>query len=209
MAGSTSLAPLQRVPGRRAVRAALIWLISLASYSPADPVWFFNTGSELPPANFAGRVGAFLAELSYQLLGYAAYLAPVDRRRHRLALFLVPHARRGLHEAFGAALLFGCIASFLSLAFGALDVAGKEFRAGGYIGAALSSVLCRVPEPHRLDHPDPDAALPGDHPVDAVLVRPAVRRARARWPRPLGGAARRRSRRGATRSSARSSARKC
>ena len=29
----------------------------------------------LPPANFAGRVGAFIAELSYQLLGYAAYLS--------------------------------------------------------------------------------------------------------------------------------------
>ena len=33
---------------------ALIWLISLASYSASDPVWFFNTGSKVPPANFAG-----------------------------------------------------------------------------------------------------------------------------------------------------------
>ena len=56
---------------------ALIWLIALASYSPSDPVWFFNTGADLPPANFAGRVGAFLAELSFQLLGYAAYLMPL------------------------------------------------------------------------------------------------------------------------------------
>ena len=57
--------------------AALIWLISLASYSASDPVWFFNTGSELAPANFAGRVGAFLAELSFQLLGYSAFLGPL------------------------------------------------------------------------------------------------------------------------------------
>ena len=57
--------------------SALIWLISLASYSASDPVWFFNTGSELPPANFAGRVGAFIGELSYQMLGYAAYLIPL------------------------------------------------------------------------------------------------------------------------------------
>ena len=42
---------------------ALIWLISLASYSASDPVWFFNTGSRLPPVNFAGRIGAFIAEL--------------------------------------------------------------------------------------------------------------------------------------------------
>ena len=63
---------------------ALIWLISLASYSPSDPVWFFNTGSRLPPANFAGRIGAFmpsvLAEISFvthrqegQLLKGSAY----------------------------------------------------------------------------------------------------------------------------------------
>jgi len=56
---------------------ALIWFVALATYSPADPVWFFNTGSGIAPANFAGRVGAFAAELSYQLLGYGAYLVPL------------------------------------------------------------------------------------------------------------------------------------
>ena len=43
---------------------------------PSDPVWFFSTGPRAAPANFAGRVGAFLAELSFQLVGYAAYLVP-------------------------------------------------------------------------------------------------------------------------------------
>ena len=56
--------------------AALIWIISLASYEPSDPVWFFSTGAHAAPANFAGRVGAFLAELSFQLFGYASYLIP-------------------------------------------------------------------------------------------------------------------------------------
>ena len=37
---------------------ALIWLIALVSYSAHDPVWFFNTGSDLPPANFAGRMAS-------------------------------------------------------------------------------------------------------------------------------------------------------
>lgn len=41
--------------------AALIWIISLASYEPSDPVWFFSAGAHGAPANFAGRVGAFLA----------------------------------------------------------------------------------------------------------------------------------------------------
>ena len=55
---------------------ALIWLISLVTHGPTDPVWFFTTGASHPPANFVGRVGAFLSELSFQLLGYAAYLIP-------------------------------------------------------------------------------------------------------------------------------------
>jgi len=41
-----------------------------------DPVWFFSSGAHTAPVNFAGRVGAFLAELSFQLFGYASYLIP-------------------------------------------------------------------------------------------------------------------------------------
>jgi hypothetical protein len=40
---------------------ALIWLIALATYDAADPVWYFTTGASQAPANFVGRVGAFLA----------------------------------------------------------------------------------------------------------------------------------------------------
>ena len=56
--------------------AAIIWIIALVSYEPADPVWFFSTGGHADPVNFAGRIGAFLAELSFQLFGYASYLIP-------------------------------------------------------------------------------------------------------------------------------------
>ena len=55
---------------------ALLLMISLVSYEPTDPVWFFSTGAHATPVNFAGRVGAFLAELSFQLFGYASYLIP-------------------------------------------------------------------------------------------------------------------------------------
>ena len=53
---------------------ALIWLIALVSYEPSDPAWFFTTDAGQPPANFVGRVGAFLAELSFQLFGYCCGL---------------------------------------------------------------------------------------------------------------------------------------
>ena len=55
---------------------SLIWIVALATYLPSDPVWFFSTGIDEVPSNFAGRVGAFLAELSFQLAGYAAYMLP-------------------------------------------------------------------------------------------------------------------------------------
>jgi DNA segregation ATPase FtsK/SpoIIIE, S-DNA-T family len=120
---------------------ALMWLISLASYSASDPVWFFNTGSDLPPANFAGRVGAFIAELSYQLLGYAAYLGPLVLVVTGWHYFWCRTMDAAYTKVLGAALLFGCISSFLSLTFGTLDVAGKEFRAGGYAGDRLAAAL--------------------------------------------------------------------
>ena len=41
---------------------------------------------------------------------------------------------------------------------------GKPFRAGGYVGEWLAGAAVRLSEPHRLDHRDPDADLPGDHP---------------------------------------------
>jgi S-DNA-T family DNA segregation ATPase FtsK/SpoIIIE len=121
--------------------AALIWLISLASYSAADPVWFFNTGSEQAPTNFAGRIGAFLGELSYQMLGYAAFLIPLVVVVIGWHYFWCRTMDAAYTKLMGAVLLFGCTSSFLSLAFGALDVGGKEFRAGGYIGDRLAAFL--------------------------------------------------------------------
>ena len=37
---------------------ALIWLISLVTYEPTDPVWFFTTTVPHPPANFVGHAAA-------------------------------------------------------------------------------------------------------------------------------------------------------
>ncbi len=120
---------------------SLLWLIALASYSASDPVWFFHTGSDAPPVNFVGRVGAFAAELSYQILGYAAYLIPLVLIVTGWHYFWCRVLDAAYTKAFGAALLFGCVSAFLSLAFGSLDVSGREFRAGGYLGDWLAAGL--------------------------------------------------------------------
>ena len=76
--GSALSRRLSEVVGVGLFAVALIWLVALASYDPGDPAWFFSTGAtHETPVNFAGRVGAFMAELSFQLLGYAAFFLPV------------------------------------------------------------------------------------------------------------------------------------
>jgi S-DNA-T family DNA segregation ATPase FtsK/SpoIIIE len=120
---------------------SLIWLISLASYSASDPVWFFNTGGDAPPVNFAGRIGAFVGELSYQLLGYSAYLLPIVMVVIGWHYFWCRVLDAAYTKLVGALLLFGSISAFLSLAFGTLDVSGKEFKAGGYLGQWLAASL--------------------------------------------------------------------
>ena len=71
--------------------------------------------------------------------------------------------------------------AFLSLAFGTLDVSGKAFRAGGYIGdwlaAGLADYLNRTGSIILILTLLFLAIIL----VDAVLVRPAVRRARGSW----------------------------
>jgi len=121
---------------------ALMWLISLASYTPADPVWFFTTGADgAVPLNFGGRVGAFLAELSYQMLGYSAYLLPIVLVVSGWHYFWCRTPDAAYTKLVGAALLFACVSSFLSLAFGTLRVANREILAGGYLGRGLAALI--------------------------------------------------------------------
>ena len=120
---------------------ALIWLVALASYNASDPVWFFNTGEKALPSNFAGQVGAFIAELSYQVLGYSAYLTPVMLVVLGWHYFWCRTLDAAYTKLIGAGLLFGCVSSFMSLAFGTTQIAGKTFRAGGFIGDRLAALL--------------------------------------------------------------------
>jgi len=118
--------------------AALIWLIALVTSDPSDPTWFFNAGAAGPPANFIGRVGAFLAELSFQLLGYAAFLAPVFLGVAGWTLFWCRPIDAIYTKLVGTALLFGCLSALLSLALGNV---GLTNGAGGYLGVVLARRL--------------------------------------------------------------------
>jgi S-DNA-T family DNA segregation ATPase FtsK/SpoIIIE len=124
---------------------ALIWLISLVTHDPADPVWFFTTGTGQPPVNFVGRVGAFLSELSFQLFGYAAFLIPAAIGVAGWHYFWCRKPEAPYTKLAGAGLLFLASSAFLSLVFGDADAIGKTFYAGGsagsWLGRALSEYL--------------------------------------------------------------------
>jgi S-DNA-T family DNA segregation ATPase FtsK/SpoIIIE len=118
--------------------AALFWIVSLASYEPADPAWFFSVGTTGEVANFAGRVGAFLAELSFQLLGYAAFVIPIVLIVAGWNYFWCRRVDAPATKIFGALLLFACLSSLLSMVLGGTARGMASHTGGGYMGRWLS-----------------------------------------------------------------------
>ncbi|HUQ86174.1 MAG TPA: DNA translocase FtsK [Vicinamibacterales bacterium] len=139
--GSALSRRISEVIGVALFAAALIWLIALATYDPNDPAWFFSTGTHDVPANFAGRVGAFLSELSFQVLGYASYLVPAFIAVSGWHYFWCSKIDAVYTKFVGAAMLFGCSSAFLSLTLGRVDFGPRAFRAGGYIGEWLGGFM--------------------------------------------------------------------
>jgi DNA segregation ATPase FtsK/SpoIIIE, S-DNA-T family len=132
--GSTLSRRLSEVVGVALFAAALIWLIAVASYDPNDPVWFFTSGTNDIPANFVGRVGAFLAELSFQLFGYGSYLIPALIAIAGWHYFWCREIDAIYTKLTGAGLALSCASAFMSLALGSVKVSERPFRAGGYAG---------------------------------------------------------------------------
>jgi S-DNA-T family DNA segregation ATPase FtsK/SpoIIIE len=139
-ASSTLSRRLSEFLGVALFAAALIWLIALLTYDPGDPVWFFNTANKVP-ANLIGRVGAFLAELSFQLVGYSAFVFPGVLAVVGWHFFWCRKLRACYTKLVGVLTLFACLSGFLSLAFGSSGAHADEFAAGGYFGQRLAAAL--------------------------------------------------------------------
>jgi len=121
---------------------ALLVLISLATYRPADPAPFFKAGATGPARNFIGPVGAFLAELFVpQLFGMAAMLLPLVLGVTGWKLFWCKPIDAPYTKVAGLSLLMLSLTAFLALAFGTVTIEGEAVRAGGAIGALLSAML--------------------------------------------------------------------
>jgi S-DNA-T family DNA segregation ATPase FtsK/SpoIIIE len=131
---------LSEVTGVALFGAALLCLVALITYSPADPAWFFNTVSTAPTSNFAGPTGAFIAEAFFQLLGFSAYLIPLLAGYLAWHYFWCQKIEAGYTKLVGAGTMAVCVAGLLSLAFSAFDRGPRRFDAGGVIGQAISAI---------------------------------------------------------------------
>ena len=117
---------------------SLIWLIALATYDANDAAWFFATGSNDVPANFIGRVGAFLAELSFQVVGFASYLLPALVAAAGWQYFWCRPVDALYTKATGITMLFAGASAMLSLLVGSATSGARTFEAGGFVGALLA-----------------------------------------------------------------------
>ncbi len=141
MANSALSRRISEVYGVALWALALFWLISLVSYSTSDPVWFFNNVAAGPPLNFGGRVGAFLAEATLQLMGYTSFLVPVMLCVIGWHAFWCKCLDAKYTKVTGAIMLFLCVSGLLGLAFAGFDADRRRFPGGGLIGTALASGL--------------------------------------------------------------------
>lgn len=102
-------------------------------------MWFFSTGTHEVPANFVGRVGAFLAELSFQLSGYGSYLIPALIVVAGWHYFWCREIDAIYTKMVGAGLALASTSAFMSLALGSVDLGERPFRAGGYLGDFIAT----------------------------------------------------------------------
>jgi DNA segregation ATPase FtsK/SpoIIIE-like protein len=129
------------VVGVASFALSLMWLVALMTYAASDPVLFFSSPAHGAPANLSGRVGAFLGEMSFQVLGYGAYLIPPTLVVIGWHYFWVRALKAPITKVLGALLLFGSVSALLSLAFERLDIGGKRFPAGGLVGKMIADLF--------------------------------------------------------------------
>ena len=125
----------------------LYLLVSLATYSPADPGWSQSGSVATPLHNRGGAVGAWLADVLLYLTGYVAFLLPLVLGAIAwIALFRMDPERAGEEGQFGPALRLVGLVGFLVSSTGLMQlrigpVADFSAGAGGILGQLVGKAL--------------------------------------------------------------------
>ncbi|MDP5052778.1 MAG: DNA translocase FtsK 4TM domain-containing protein [Congregibacter sp.] len=119
-------------------------LVSLGSYSQADPGWS-GTGSGGQVGNLGGPTGAWLADVCFSLVGYLAYLFPLMLAYRAALLFAERQRPRAFSgavlsvRALGLVLVMASGTALAALNIGAVGPLPQG--AGGIIGLALGTAM--------------------------------------------------------------------
>jgi S-DNA-T family DNA segregation ATPase FtsK/SpoIIIE len=122
---------------------AIFILISLVSYDSRDPSWANVTSSNSKIHNFAGRVGATLAEGILQFLGLVSFLLPLILGYLGVKAIYPRKEKRFLRKVGGSLFLVLILCPLLQMLFQNFNWGGTEIQSGGLMGDLLSSALIR------------------------------------------------------------------
>ncbi|MEH6593701.1 MAG: DNA translocase FtsK 4TM domain-containing protein, partial [Halioglobus sp.] len=127
------------------ISAACIYLLmALFSYSGSDPGWS-ATGTGAPIVNSGGPTGAWLADVFFSLVGYAAYLFPLLLAYRALVILLERHQNKDFDwvtfaiRALGLVLVM--IAGTAMTAMNDQGTSGLPQGAGGILGQAIGDAF--------------------------------------------------------------------
>ena len=121
----------------------ILWLLSLLTFSPADPVLLFPHSSTQPmPDNAVGLVGSTAAFSLLTIVGGGAFVLPLLLVGFGLTLLWSERLELTLVGWLGSLLAILSVSSLLHLQFGAQTTAGTHGAAsGGIIGQEVSDIL--------------------------------------------------------------------
>lgn len=123
------------------VSLAAFLLLSLLSYSASDPGWR-QSQTDLAVANYGGRIGAFIADVLFSLLGHMAYLLaviPIVRGVQRFRGDDIQYGWAGWSWRFAGVLLVVVSGAVLTNLYDSTQ--GLPGGAGGVIGQTLANPL--------------------------------------------------------------------
>ncbi len=133
---------LNEFVGLLVLTAAILLGLSLVSFNPDDPSFNISRNPQFAsrPANFVGVFGAYLADVSFQMLGYSAVLIPVFLGVY--AFFWLaswPVTNFGTRFSGMLLMIFTISSAFSMIPF--FPLIRDHLPAGGLVGKALADTL--------------------------------------------------------------------
>jgi DNA segregation ATPase FtsK/SpoIIIE, S-DNA-T family len=123
--------------------AGLLFVLSLASYIAKDPSFDSSAAPSATVHNWVGPVGAYVADILYQALGWAAFLLPLTLFVVGIRLMVVQQLHAPRTKAVGLVLLASSLAALFEL-FPYTPAVGNAIRGSGLLGYLVAAGLVRI-----------------------------------------------------------------